>query len=119
MVSGRVFEGEMQHQRKQQGPKRVPLSHSITAKHWRLVRVCPRNPELAEIPIQVPGISGKRRACPGFVLLTWTCTVKSTCGTISEHHHLQQHRRMQSSSQCVRAVWPNLARGRTLTNLQC
>ena len=44
------------------GPKRVPLSHSGTAKHWRLFRVRPRNPELAEIAIQVPGISGKRRA---------------------------------------------------------
>ena len=29
---------------------------------WRLIRVCPRDPELAEIAIQVPGISGKRRA---------------------------------------------------------
>ena len=50
MVSGRVFEGEMQHQRKQQGPKRVPLSHSITAKHWRLVRVCPAFQSLLKSP---------------------------------------------------------------------
>ena len=62
MVSGQVFEGGLQHQREQQGRKRVSLSHSGTAKHWRLVRVCSRNPELAEIAIQVPGISGKRRA---------------------------------------------------------
>ena len=62
VVSGQVFEGGLQHQREQQGPKRVPLSHSGTAKHWRLVRVRPHNPELAQIAIQVPSISGKGRA---------------------------------------------------------
>ena len=39
VVSGQVLEGGLQHEGEQQGPKRVPLSHSGTAKHWRLVLI--------------------------------------------------------------------------------
>ena len=54
-MSGQVFEGGLQHQREQQGSQRVSLAHACAAQHWRFVRVRPRNPELAEVTVQVPG----------------------------------------------------------------
>ena len=40
-VSGQVFEGGLQHQRKQQVSRRVSLAHACAAQHWRFVRVRP------------------------------------------------------------------------------